>query len=261
VTQGVYAGGPARLDGRVALVTGGSRGIGRAIAERLAARGAALAIVSRSPDESVKELRDRGFDAIGIAADLAGDDPEGVVAGALDHYGRIDVLVYSAGINVRKPALEMSLEEFRAVQKVNVEAAWLTSRACARSMLERSWGRVLFVTSIQSFMGGFIFGDRRLPMTAYTTSKAGMLGMVRGLAKEWASSGIRVNALAPGFVRTELTEPLQNDPHLGPEIQARIPVGHWAEPNDMAEAGAFLCSEEAGYITGQSLTADGGLTI
>lgn len=252
---------PGRLDGRVALVTGGSRGIGRAIAERLGSRGAALAIVSRNPEDAAGELRDRGLDAIAISADLGSDDPEVAVREALDHFGRVDVLVYSAGMNVRKPALEMSLEEFRAVHKVNVEAAWLTSRASARSMLERSWGRILFVTSIQSFMGGFIFGERRLPMTAYTTSKAGMLGMVRGLAKEWASAGIRVNALAPGFVRTELTEPVQTDPELGPEIEARIPVGHWGEPDDMAEAGAFLCSDEARYITGQSLTADGGLTI
>ena len=256
-----HGGASGRLDGRVALVTGGSRGIGRAIAERLGSRGAALAIVSRNPKDTVGELRGRGLDAIAISADLGSDDPESAVQAALHHFGRVDVLVYSAGINVRKPALEMSLEEFRAVQKVNVEAAWLISRASARSMLERSWGRVLFVTSIQSFMGGFIFGSRRLPMTAYTTSKAGMLGMVRGLAKEWASSGIRVNALAPGFVRTDLTEPVQTDPELDAEIEARIPVGHWAEPDDMAEAGAFLCSEEARYITGQSLTADGGLTI
>lgn len=217
--------------------------------------------MSRNPKDAVGELRGHGLDAIAISADLGSDDPESAVREALHHFGRVDVLVYSAGINVRKPAFEMSLEEFRAVQKINVEAAWLTSRASARSMLERSWGRILFVTSIQSFMGGFIFGERRLPMTAYTTSKAGMLGMVRGLAKEWASSGIRVNALAPGFVRTELTEPVQSDPELGAEIEARIPVGHWAEPDDMAEAGAFLCSEEARYITGQSLTADGGLTI
>ncbi len=244
------------MEGRVALVTGGSRGIGRAIAERLAARGVRLAILSRKPEAAVGEMRSQGIEALAIPLDLATEAPEAAVGKTLERYGRLDILVHSAGVNIRKPALAMSLEEWRLIQRVNVEAAFLLAKAAAPAMLERDWGRMLFVASIQSFHGGF-----KLPLTAYNAAKAALMGLVRGLAKEWAAGGIRVNALAPGFTKTELTLPVQSDPELSREIVARIPVGRWAEPEEMAEAGAFLCSEEASYITGQALVVDGGFLI
>jgi NAD(P)-dependent dehydrogenase (short-subunit alcohol dehydrogenase family) len=116
---------------------------------------------------------------------------------------------------------------------------------------------MLFIASIMSFHGGF----QTLPITAYTTSKAALLGLVRGLGKEWAPGGIRVNALCPGYTRTEFTAPVQKNPALDDAITGRIPVGRWAEPDDMGEVGAFLCSDEAAYITGQSLVVDGGFLV
>jgi 2-deoxy-D-gluconate 3-dehydrogenase len=210
-------------DGRVALVTGGSRGI----------------------------------DALAVPADLGTEDPGPAVERVLAHFGRLDILVYSAGANLRKPALEFTLEEWRHVNRLNLEAAFLCAQACAPHMLERGWGRMLFIASIMSFHGGF----QTLPITAYTTTKAGLLGMVRGLAKEWAPGGVRVNALCPGYTRTEFTAAVQKNRALDDAITGRIPVGRWAEPEEMGEAGAFLCSEEAGYVTGQSLVVDGGFMV
>ncbi len=242
---------------RVALVTGGSRGIGRAIADRLAARGARLAIVSRDPQAAVGELGRQGIEAFAVPADLAADDPRAAVERAVAHYGRLDILVHSAGANIRKPALELTLDEWRRIQRLNVEAAFLAAQAAAPHMLERRWGRVLFVASVMSFHGGF----ETIPITAYTTSKAALLGLTRGLGKEWAPSGITVNALCPGYTRTDFTAPVQQNPALDQAITRRIPAGRWGEPDDMGQAGAFLCSDEAAYITGQSLVVDGGFLV
>lgn len=242
---------------RVALVTGGSRGIGRAIAERLAARGVRLAIASRDPGPAVGELRGRGIEALAVPADLAVDEPRGMVERTVAHYGRLDILVHSAGANIRKPALEITLEEWRRIQRLNVESAFLAAQAAAPHMLARRWGRVLFIASILSFHGGF----ETLPVTAYTTSKAALLGLARGLGKEWAPGAITVNALCPGYTRTEFTAAVQQSPALDAAITRRIPAGRWGEPEDMGEAGAFLCSDEAAYITGQSLVIDGGFLV
>lgn len=247
----------ADMHERVALVTGGSRGIGRAIGERLAARGVKLAIATRDPARAVLELQGAGVDALAVPADLAVDDPTHAVERTVAHFGRLDILVHSAGANIRKPALELTFEEWRRIQRMNVDVAFLAARAAAPHMLARSWGRVLFVASIMSFHGGF----ETLPITAYTTSKAALLGLARGLGKEWAPGGITVNALCPGYTRTEFTAPVQRNPALDQAITRRIPAGRWGEPEDMGEAGAFLCSEEARYITGQSLVVDGGFLV
>ena len=241
---------------KVALVAGGSRGIGFAIAERLGAQGARLGIASRKPGEAAEKLRSQGFDAISLEVDLAEQDPRAVVDTTVEQFGGLDVLVYSSGANIRKPILELSLEQWRLIHRVNLEGAFLSAQAAAPHMLDRNWGRMLFIASIAGFHGGAV-----LPITAYSASKAGLNGLVRGLAKEWAPEGIRVNALSPGFTRTELTEPVQNNPELSDSINTRIPVGRWAEPGDMAGIGAFLCSEEADYITGQSIIVDGGYLL
>lgn len=244
------------MQGRIALVAGGSRGIGFAIAERLGEQGARLAIASRKPREAAGKLRSQGLDVIALELDLAEQEPGAVVEAAVEHFGGLDVLVYSSGANVRKPILELSLEQWRLIHRVNLEGAFLSAQAAALHMLERKWGRMLFISSIAGFHGGAV-----LPITAYSASKAGLNGLVRGLAKEWAPEGIRVNALSPGFTRTDLTEPVQNNPELSESINARIPVGRWAEPGDMAGIGAFLCSDEADYITGQSIIVDGGYLL
>ncbi|MDQ3784455.1 MAG: SDR family oxidoreductase [Actinomycetota bacterium] len=244
------------MQGKVALVAGGSRGIGFAIAERLGGQGAHICIASRKPGEAAEKLRSQGLDVIALEVDLAEQDPQAVVDATVEHFGGIDALVYSSGTNVRKPILELSLKQWRLIHRINLEGAFLSARAAAPHMLERGWGRMLFISSIAGFHGGAV-----LPITAYSASKAGLNGLVRGLAKEWAPGGIRVNALAPGFTRTELTEPVQNHPELSASVNARIPVGRWAEPGDMAGIGAFLCSDEADYITGQSIIVDGGYLL
>ena len=241
------------MEGRVALVAGGSRGIGRAIAEGLARKGARIVVLSRRPETAAAELRAQGYDAIAIAMDLAREDPEPAVEEVLAHYGRLDILVYASGTNIRKPALEMTYEEWREVLRLNLDAAFLLARAAAVPMRAQKWGRIVFVGSTQSFRGGFI-----LPMTAYCASKAGLLGLTRGLAKEWAPDGICVNLLAPGFTRTDLTVPVRSDPEVYQWTLKAIPLGRWAEPEEIASAAVFLCSEEAGYITGQSIVVDGG---
>lgn len=244
------------LQGKAALVAGGSRGIGFAIAERLGSQGVRLGIASRNPGEAAERLRARGCDAVALELDLAEQDPKAVIDSAAERFGGLDVLVYSSGTNVRKPSLDLSLKQWRLIHRINLEGAFLSAQAAAPHMLERGWGRMLFISSIAGFHGGAV-----LPITAYSASKAGLNGLVRGLAKEWAQGGIRVNALAPGFTRTELTEPVQNHPELSDSINARIPVGRWAEPGDMAGIGTFLCSDEADYITGQSIIVDGGYLL
>ncbi|CAN5375903.1 SDR family oxidoreductase [soil metagenome] len=241
---------------KIAFVAGGSRGIGFAIAERLGEQGARLCIASRKPDEAAEKLRSQGLDVIALGLNVAEQDPRAVVDATVEHFGGLDVLVYSSGTNVRKPILELSLEQWRLIHRINLEGAFLSARAAAPHMLEGEWGRMLFISSIAGLHGGAV-----LPITAYSASKAGLNGLVRGLAKEWGPGGIRVNALSPGFTRTELTEPVQNHPELSESIDARIPVGRWAEPGDMAGIGAFLCSEEADYITGQSIVVDGGYLL
>ncbi len=238
---------------RVALVTGGSRGIGRAIADGLGERGVKLTIASREPDAAVAEMESRGLEALPLTADLGEDDPEELVERTLDRFGRLDIMVYSAGINIRSPALEMTAEEWRTVQQVNVDGAFLTARAAARPMLEAGWGKILFIASVTSFNGGF-----KMPITAYAASKSAILGLTRGLATEWAGGGIRVNALAPGFIKTEFTAPVHGNQELHEDIRERIPLGRWADPEDMAGPGVFLCSPDADYVTGQVLVADGG---
>lgn len=244
------------MQGRVALITGGSRGIGYAIGERLAKEGVRLAVVARKPEEAVTRLREKGFEAVGLPMDLEQADPAEAVAATVEVFGRLDILVHAAGLNIRKPALEMSYEEWRRIQYLHVDVAFLLAKAAAPHMRELGWGRILFIASIQSFIGG-----GPLTITAYNTAKTALLGLMRGLAKEWAPWGIRVNALAPGFTKTEFNVPLWSNPESYQLFASRIPVGRWAEPEEMAGAGAFLCSEEAGYITGQVLVVDGGYLI
>jgi 2-deoxy-D-gluconate 3-dehydrogenase len=241
---------------RVALITGGNRGIGGAIAARLASDGMSIAIASRFPEQSAREMSREGFDVLAVPIDLAEEDPRRAVDDVIANYGRLDILVYSAGTNVRKPIVETDLQEWRLIQRVNLEAAYLTAIACAPHMTANGWGRMLFIASLAALQGGAM---QRI--TAYSASKAGVVGLVRGLAKEWAPDGIRVNALAPGYTATELTEPVRANKELVAQINARIPVGRWAHPDEMADAAAFFCSDGAEYVTGQTLVVDGGFLV
>ena len=230
------------LSGQAALVTGASRGIGRAIAERLAELGAEVATLQRSEGPGVW-----------IAADL--EDVEGTEAAveeAVERLGRLDICVCNAGTMFRAPALELPLAELRRVLEVNLVGAFVVSRAAARRFVgQGEGGRIVHIASMMSFHAG-------INTLAYAASKGGLAQMMKAQANEWAPLGIRVNAVAPGWVETELTSALREDEGRFREISARIPVGRWASGEDIAGAVAFLCLPESGYVNGVVLPVDGG---
>lgn len=236
----------------VALVTGASRGIGRAIAEALLQRGFRVGVVSRRPEEAVRAFEGQGFPVFSVPVDLEKNPPELAVERAAAE-GGLHVLVHAAGINVRKPALELSYEEWRRVLYLHLDVAFLLAKAAAPHMARAGWGRILFIGSVTTYTSG---GPVSIP--AYATAKTALLGLARALAKEWAPLGIRVNLLCPGYVKTDFTAPVWSNPDLYGPITARIPLGRWASPEEVARVGAFLCSEEADYLTGQAVVVDGG---
>jgi 2-dehydro-3-deoxy-D-gluconate 5-dehydrogenase len=246
--------GPPPLAGRVALVTGASRGIGRAIALRLARGGADLALVQRSAAEDVaEEIRALGRRAHVVEADLSAPDASGrAIDEAVQELGRLDIAVANAARIVRKTALELSLAEWEATLALNLTSAFTLSQAAARRFVEQGGGgAIVHVASVLSFQGG-------LNVAAYAASKGGIARLTQALANEWAPLGIRVNAVAPGYVETEQTEPLRADETRFRQISERIPAGRWAAPEDIAGAVAFLVSPDAEYVHGHVLAVDGG---
>ncbi len=242
------------LAGKVALVTGASRGIGRAIALRLAAEGADVGLVQRGAAADVAaEIKAGGRRAHVVRADLG---ESGVAAAAVnevaDTLGRLDVAVANAGRIVRKPALELSLEEWEATIALNLTSAFALSQAAARRFVEQGGGgAIVHVASVLSFQGG-------LNVAAYAAGKGGLVRLTQALANEWAAQGIRVNAVAPGYVETDQTEPLRADEVRLRQISERIPAGRWGTPEDIAGAVSFLVSPAAEYVHGHVLAVDGG---
>jgi 2-deoxy-D-gluconate 3-dehydrogenase len=242
------------LTGKVALVTGASRGIGRAIAERLASLGADVGLVQRSDAAgTASEIQRLGRRAFVFQADLgdarACDD---AVAAVVDALGRLDVAVCNAGAMVRAPALELSVDDWRRVLDVNLTGAFVLSRAAARQFVAQGdGGRIVHIASMMSFHAG-------INTAAYAASKGGVAQLTKAQANEWAPHGIRVNAVAPGWVETELTAPLREDERRFAEISGRIPVGRWATADDIAGAVAFLSLPESEYVNGIVLPVDGG---
>lgn len=218
-----------RLDGRTALVTGGNRGLGRACAEALTEAGATVVAVGS------KEL------------DLATDDLRGYVDG-LD---RLDILVNNAGIIRRADAVDMTDADWDDVLTVNIDAAFKLSQAAGRRMLAQGSGKIINIASMLSFQGGV-----RVP--AYTASKHAILGLTRALANEWAGLGVNVNAIAPGYMATDNTTALREDPVRSAAILDRIPAGRWGEAADLKGAVVFLASDAARYVHGAVLPVDGG---
>ncbi|HZG35136.1 MAG TPA: SDR family oxidoreductase [Gaiellaceae bacterium] len=230
------------LAGRAAIVTGASRGIGRAIAERLADLGAEVATLQRSEGPGLSIPVDVG-DA---------EAAERAVEEAAERLGRLDVCVTSHGAMHREPALELSVEALRHVLEVNLVGAFVVSRAAARHFVTQGdGGRIVHVASMMSFHAG-------VNTLAYAASKGGLARLMQAQANEWAPLGIRVNAVAPGWVETELTQALREDEERYAQILARIPVGRWAQPEDVAGAVAFLCLPDAEYLNGVLLPVDGG---
>jgi 2-dehydro-3-deoxy-D-gluconate 5-dehydrogenase len=243
----------AALEGRVAVVTGAGRGIGRGIAIALAAAGADVVAVNRRPSESLAaEVRRLGRTCRLIAADLgAPDEIEGLIPTVVRETGRIDILVNGAGTISRGPALDVTPQDWHRVLQVNLHAVFTLCQAAARDMLLRKRGKIINVASLMSFEGGIF-------VSPYTASKGAVGQLTKALANEWAPHGINVNAIAPGYIATDMTRPLQEDPVRGPAILARIPAGRWGRPEDLGGAAVFLASPASDYVHGHLLAVDGG---
>jgi 2-dehydro-3-deoxy-D-gluconate 5-dehydrogenase len=242
------------LTGTVAVVTGANTGIGQAIAAALAQSGAAIVGVGRSSmDETERLCRDAGATFRAVQADLSNLEAiERIVAESTEAGGRVDILVNNAGIIRRADAIDFTEKDWDDVMNVNLKATFFLTQAVARRMLaDGRGGKIINIASLLSFQGGI-----RIP--SYTASKSGLAGLTRLLANEWASKGINVNAIAPGYVETNNTEALRQDPKRSSEILARIPAGRWGEPADIGGAAVFLASKAANYIHGVVLPVDGG---
>jgi len=241
------------LTGRVAAVTGANTGLGRAIAEALAAAGADIAAIGRSdPAETLVAVRACGRRGHWVNADLgARPDYSRIVADVVGALGGLHILVNNAGIIRRNNAIDFTEADWDAVLDVNLKAVFFLSQAAARHMIPAGGGKIINIASMLSFQGGI-----RVP--SYTASKSGIAGLTKLLANEWAVSGINVNAIAPGYFATNNTAALQADVKRNAEILGRIPSGRWGEPKDLGGAAVFLASSASNYVQGITLPVDGG---
>ena len=247
-----------RLDGRVAIITGGSKGLGKSMALGLAQAGATTVICSRHQDDcelvADEITAQTGQESLGMAMDVTSeDDVDRAFKGVVEKFGQLDVLINNAGINIRNPIEELTLEEFRQVMDTNLTGSWLCCRAAASVMKERRKGSVINIGSTLSFIGV----EERTP---YCSSKAGVLGLTRVLALEWASSGVRCNAICPGPFLTELNKPLLEEPAKVKNIIGRTALNRWAELHEIRGAALFLASDASSYVTGSALLVDAGWT-
>jgi len=242
------------LQGKKALVTGASRGIGKAVAIGLAEAGADVALVSRSDVlfQTAQEIEKLGRKALVIQEDLTRPEAaEKVINATVKSFGRLDILVNNAGTTRRAPVEDYRDEDWEVVIELNLNAVFRLCRAAGKVMLARGYGKIVNVASLMSFQGG-------ITIPAYTASKHGVAGLTKSLANEWAGRNITVNAIAPGYVCTEVTAPLQKDKVRNRQILERIPQGRWAEPEDMVGAVIFLASDASRYVQGHVLVVDGG---
>lgn len=241
---------------RVAVVTGAGRGIGKAIAEGLAAGGANVVCVSRSENrcgEVAEGIRSRGGKAQAVAVDVS--DPEAVAkasADLVDQYGTIDILVNNAGITKDGMMLRMSTEDWNSVLQTNLSSCFYWTKGLGRPMARKRWGRIVNITSVIGLMGN-------AGQVNYSAAKAGIIGLTKSVAKEFASRSVTCNAVAPGFIQTDMTADL--DEEISGKILEQIPLKKFGKPEDISHMVEFLCSEKANFITGQVFTVDGGMVM
>jgi 3-oxoacyl-[acyl-carrier protein] reductase len=247
----------SQLSDKIAIVTGGSRGIGRGIALELAKRGATVVInynaSADAANEIVEQIKAGGGQAMAFQADVSTEDgANNLIKSANDTYGKLDILVNNAGTTRDNLIMLMKPDDFDTVIQTNLRSTWLCSKAAVRGMMRKRYGRIINITSISGIAGN-------AGQTNYSASKAGIIGLTKALAREVASRGITVNAVAPGFVLTDLTKDLP--PDITSKLNENIPLGRWGEIQDVANATGFLASDEASYITGHVLVVDGGMAM
>jgi 2-deoxy-D-gluconate 3-dehydrogenase len=245
--------GPFDLSGRVAVVTGANTGIGQGIALALAAAGADVAAVGRTPaQETVEKVRALGRRAEIVSADLSTIEPvQRIVDETVDKLGGLDILVNNAGIIRRGDSLDFTEADWDAVIDTNLKSVFFLCQAAARHMVANGDGKIINIASMLTFQGGI-----RVP--SYTASKSGIGGLTKILANEWAAKGINVNAIAPGYIATNNTAALQADENRNRSIMERIPAGRWGDPEDLGGAAVFLASSASDYVQGHILAVDGG---
>lgn len=244
------------LQGKVALITGGARGIGRSIALRLAQDGVRIAIGDLIEEEGLrtqKELEEANTEAMFVSLNVTDESSaKDAIAQVTDRWGSIDILVNNAGITRDKLLLRLSEQDWDAVLNVNLKGAYACSRAVLSTMLRQRWGRIVNTSSVVGLVGN-------AGQTNYAASKAGLIGFTKALAREVAARNITVNAVAPGYINTQMVQALSEE--LQQTVLKQIPVSRFGTPEDVANVVAFLCSEESSYITGHVLNVDGGLAM
>jgi 2-deoxy-D-gluconate 3-dehydrogenase len=243
------------LEGRVAIVTGAGKGIGKAVALGLASAGARVVVAARTEEDiraAADEIRAMGGEALAQVVDVSRTEQlEGLVKATVDAYGSIDILINNAARSVLRPLIDLREDAFDKVFHTNVKAVFLLSREAAKVMMGKGGGCIVNVTTIAA--------ERGTPMMAiYAASKAAVKNLTMSMALEWAPMNIRVNAVGPAMTKTEFSRPIWSNPDMERQITSRIPKGRLAEPDEMVGAVLFLCSDAAGYVTGQTIYVDGG---
>jgi len=243
------------LEGKVALVTGASRGLGQKIAVALAEAGADVACHSREEGgaaEAIKTISHIGGKAFSVVGDMGEQSvPKRVADDVLTEFGKIDILVNNAGMIRRSPAVDYSEEDWSAVIDVNLSSVFRLCQAVGRTMIDQGSGKIVNIASLLSFQGG-------VTVPAYTASKSGVAGLTKALANEWAKHNVNVNAIAPGYMETDNTSALRSDETRNRQILERIPAGRWGDADDLSGAVVFLSSSASDYVQGHIMVVDGG---
>ena len=249
---------PFSLEGRVAVITGSSRGLGYAIAQALGHAGAVVGINGRDPEKTAdacRALGDSGIEAHPLPFEVRKTrEALAAIEGLHAEKGRIDIFVHNAGHAMRVPFLRHGFRDWQRTIDVHLSAGFRLSQAVARHMVKQEWGRIIFTSSVLASIG-------REHVPAYSAAKGGMNALVRVMATELACHGITVNAIAPGYIATELTRPLHENPSFSASVTQKTPARRWGEPEEIGWAALYLASDAAAYVNGHVLTVDGGMTI